>query len=113
MVKVIDWINYEEAKDLTESVGGLGGFFENGMRWKDYIEVFPKNFIPYLEAIRDSVIENKLRYTGEFHQYGDTGVPVFSDNTCASMSYRAWADLMAAIWSEHEDKDYNYMDFYM
>jgi hypothetical protein len=31
----------------------------------------------------------------------------------ATFSYRGWGDIMAAIWSEEENKDYNYMDFYM
>jgi hypothetical protein len=41
------------------------------------------------------------------------GVPVFEDETISTFSYRAWGDLLSAIWSEEENKDYNYMAFYM
>ena len=40
-------------------------------------------------------------------------MPLFSDGKVATFSFRGWGDLMAAIWSEAEDKDYGYMDFYM
>lgn len=38
MIEVIGWVQYGEI-ELTdeESYGGLGGYFENGMRWNDYI----------------------------------------------------------------------------
>lgn len=111
-MKVAKWIPYKESENYTESVGGLGGFFKNGMRWKDFIESFTNETKPYFEAIRTDVIEKGLRLNGDQHQYSDSGVPLFEDNTVGKFSYRAWGDLMAAIWSEQEDKDYSYMDFY-
>jgi hypothetical protein len=29
------------------------------------------------------------------------------------MTFRAWGDFMDAVWSEEEDRDMSYMDFYM
>lgn len=112
-MKVKEWINYNDTEGMEISVGGMGGFFKDGMRWKDYIEIYKDEYKKYPEAIRLSVIENNLRITGQQHQYSDMGTPVFEDGTIGSFSFRAWGDLMAAIWSEYEDKDYNYMDFYM
>jgi len=80
---------------------------------EDYIENWDHEVTPYLEAIRRSVIKNGFRLTGEDHQYRDCGVPLFEDLTIAEFSFRAWGDLMAAIWAEEENKDYHYMDFYM
>lgn len=111
-MKVIDWIAYEDSDEYHESVGGMGGFFDHGMRWKDFIERYVDEAKPYFEAIRQDVIEKGIRKTGDDHQHRDCGVPLFEDNTVGTFSYRAWGDLMAAIWSEHEDKDYCYMDFY-
>lgn len=54
-----------------------------------------------------------IREGGDWHQSDACGCPVFSDGTTALFSYRAWGDIMAAIWSEHDGKDYGYMDFYM
>ena len=40
--------------------------------------------------------------------------PVFDDGTVGSFSFRAWGDLMAAIWNTEENTNkYSYMDFYM
>lgn len=111
-MKVIDWIAYADSEKYTDSVGGWGGFFQNGMRWKDFINRYTDEAKPYYEAIRQDVIEKGIRFNGAGHQYSDNGVPLFEDNTVGTFSYRAWGDLMAAIWSEHENKDYNYMDFY-
>ena len=115
-IKVKKWIADKDAHFKDAPCGGLGGWFgfnEKGQRWKDYIEIWKTVAVPYVEAIRKSVLENNLRITGEEHQHSGSGVPLFNDNTIACFSYRGWGDLMAAIWSEEEDKDYCYMDFYM
>lgn len=110
---VIGWIDDDEIEDgFITHFGGLGGFFKNGMRWKDYIDVLDEDEKLYAEALRRAVVDHDFRYTGDQHQNGPLGVPVFSDGTYASFSLRAWGDLMAAIWSEQEDVDYSYMDFY-
>jgi len=116
-MKVKKWISYDEARDYPSApCGGLGGFFnfnQSGMRWKDYVNIFIDESKLYLEAIRESILENDIWFTGQDHQQSKTGVPLFEDNTVATFSYRGWGDLMAAIRSEKEDRDYNYMDFYM
>jgi hypothetical protein len=112
-MRVVEWVEDSEINDAEVSVGSLGGWFKDGMRWPDFIKRIKEEYRPYYEAIRVSVIENGYRHTGEYHQYGGEGVPVFEDGTIGSFSWRAWGDLMAAIWSTEEDKDYCYMDFYM
>lgn len=124
-VTVVKWISDRDASAREEAVGGFGGWFgyeENDKseklvkarhRWKDYIAIWTPEAQPYLEAIRASVIARGLRLTGEQHQNSQEGVPLFNDGKVATFSFRGWGDLMAAIWSEAEDKDYGYMDFYM
>lgn len=114
--KVVDWISYDDIGGREEAISGMGGFFdfnEKGMRWKDYIEIWKDEVKPYAEAIRESVLQRGSLLTGSEHQSSANGVPLFDDGKIGSFSYRAWGDLMAAIWSEKENKDYNYMDFYM
>lgn len=111
-MKVINWIAYDESDKYKDSVGGFGGFFAEGMRWKDFIDRAEYEEKEYYEAIRRDVLAKGIRINGDAHQYGPAGVPLFADNTVGTFSYRGWGDLMAAIWSEHESKDYNYMDFY-
>lgn len=123
-MKVVDWISEEASADKETAIGGMGGWFGTkpgegeehwnaGHRWKDYIEALREEFRPYAEAIRESVLERGIRYTGEDHQNRDDGVPLFEDGKVGSFTWRAWGDIMAAIWSEKENKNYTYMDFYM
>ena len=112
-MKVTKWVSYGDAEGLDDHCGGMGGFFDHGMRWKDYVKAFKEEARPYLEALREAIIDKGLRITGSQHQHSPDGVPIFDDGSCGTFSYRAWGDLMAAVWSEVEDKDYCYMDFYM
>lgn len=93
-----------------DKVGGLGGFFKDGYRWKDYIDTRPEEHKPYYEALRKFIVENKIRITG---QEQDNLAITFNDDERASFSWRGWGDFMAAVWSEEENKDYHYMNFYM
>lgn len=115
MIEVIRWISNEEAESKQRSIGGMGGYFDKGMRGqKDYFDDINPECKDHYAALRKNIIENKIRITGEIHDSdSDDAVPLFSDDTVAQFSWRGWGDLMAAIWSEEENKDYTYMDFYM
>lgn len=121
-MKIVKWVSYEEASKLPEAVGGMGGWFghsdptpenpigkEVSHRWKDYLDMWKPEGHPYVEAIRAAVLEGNIRNGGFWHQ--KEGCPVFEDGKAACFSMRAWGDLMAAIWSEKENKDYSYCDF--
>jgi hypothetical protein len=110
----LTWIAYSETEKFDESkdLGGMGGFFSDGMRWKDYIENDKEEYHPYLEAIRKSIVANEIWADGYWHQQGDHGVPLFDDGFFGCYSFRAWGDLLAAVWSEHYNEDYSYMSFY-
>ncbi len=111
-MKVVEWTNYDDERE--DSFGSLGGFFEDGMRWKDYIAGLNKEGKVLAEALRQEIVAKEIRRGGFWHQCqsgNDDGVPVFSDNTVARFSMRAWGDLLAAVWAEEEDKDYNYCLF--
>ena len=112
-ITVVEWVSYSEAEKLKESIGGMGGWFSEGNRWKDYLNNCTEREHPYCEAFREEVVKHEIRGEGDWHQRSEVGVPVFSDGTCASFSLRAWGDIMAAVWAEEENKDYSYMDFYM
>lgn len=117
--KVEKWIGYhvlmpDKASSYPEApVPTLGGWVDETIRWKDFIDGFDYEARPYLEAVRKDATERGIRITGEQHQYCPEGVPLFDDGTVLKLSFRAWGDLMAAIWAEHDGKGYSYMDFYM
>lgn len=111
-MKIIDWIDSETAKKYKCSIGGCGGYFKAGMRGnKDYYKKLRLSKRKYYRALREEIIKKQIKIGGDTHQ--TECIPLFSNNTTGEFSSRAWGDLMAAIWSEEENKDYNYMDFYM
>ena len=110
---IIKWIDYEDASPKADhGLGGLGGFFKNGMRWKDYLDIFKDKAHPDLEILRASIIKNNIKCNGSEHQNGFNAVPVWEDGSCDTYTFRSWGDLMAAVWSTEENEDYSYMDFY-
>lgn len=116
-MKIEKWIMYDQAEHCPRAVktkGGFigGGWFNQGYRWNDYAKRIRATSLPYVEAIRDSVLKSGSRITGWGHQCAPNGVPFFEDQTVLLFTMRGWGDLMAAIWSEEDDKDYGYMDFY-
>lgn len=113
-MKVIKLLTESEAEagNYPESVGLIGGWFSNGHRWPHYeIHIEGRAGEQYIYALRAYILENKVWIGGDQHQY--EGVPLFEDGTIALLSYRAWGDLMAAVWSTELNRDFNYMDFYM
>jgi len=113
-LKIIKFITEDETGDRQDNhLGGMGGFFQDGMRWKDYKNQYKKIAHANLEELRKKIVENNVRCTGEELQNGYVGIPLWSDDSVSTYSWRGWGDLMAAVWSEHENKDYCYMDFYM
>ncbi len=110
-IHVISWDKTEIPED-GEEMGWWGGFFSAGMRWTDYLEEIDADIHPYLEAARSAALAHEIKATGYQHQY-DRITPVFSDGKYFALTFRAWGDFMAAVWSEAEDRNYSYMDFYM
>lgn len=108
----VTWIEYDKEELFDRCIRTTGGWVD-GHKWDEYISSWPDEAKPYLEAIRADVLAKGLRLTGEQHQYSDCGMPKFPDNTVAAFSFRAWGDLMAAIWNTEEGvSKYSYIDFY-
>jgi hypothetical protein len=114
----ITWKPYDEKRWGEDravryaNFGGLGGFFERGMRWDGFLSHFDASAHTRLEELRADILANRVRTAGAWHQ--DTsvaGVPHWDDGALYLASYRCWGDLMAAVWSTEEDKDYWYGDF--
>lgn len=114
-MKVVDWISYDDAKEREEcGIGGMGGWFGMDQRhsWEDYVDIWFDEAKPYVIALRDSIVERGIRESGDWHQDSDEGVPLFEDGTVATYSFRAWGDLLAAVWEGVDRLPYCYMDFY-
>jgi hypothetical protein len=109
-VTVVDWISYEESESKHESIGGMGGWVD-GQGWPEFIADIADTHRPYYEALRSAIVANRVKCGGDAHQ--DSMVPVFSDGTVGSFSYRGWGDLLAAIWNTEDGGSRSYMSFYM
>lgn len=112
----ITWKPYDGSVNWTEdNLGGLGGFFNmhvGGQRWHDYISRWPVISRPYIEALRAHIVANRIRRGGFWHQDSSvSGVPHFDDGTCFQASMRGWGDLLAAVWSQEDGRDYCYTYF--
>ena len=120
-LKIVDWITHDAAEGKEENgLGSMGGWFGKdekgwnvGHRWEDYKESYIKDAWPLLEELRRAIIERRIKCTGEMHQNGALAVPLWSNGKVDTYSFRAWGDLMAAVWSTEDNKNYSYMDFYM
>ena len=90
-MKVERWISFDEAETYQEVDG-----------WEE----------PYYTAIAEAVVESNLRIAGDRHQ--ESHIPVFTDGTVSTHTFRDWGEMQADIWNTVEpNADYNYMDFYM
>ena len=110
-MKVEKWLSFEDIPEESARKKS-GGWFSSGDRWEDYIKRCTPEEKGYADALRTEILYLGIKETGAWHQNSKKGVPVFDDGTYTLFSYRAWGDLLAAIWSEEEDKDFCYMDFY-
>lgn len=86
-------------------------------RWEDYIDGMDEQSIKCAERIRSLVLAKwpeGIPLGGFWHQ-GQTGdektVPVAACGGMATFSMRAWGDIIAAIMSSRDDKNYSYTDF--
>lgn len=116
IIKVIDWINYDNTEKYEASIGSgseIAISDTDYIKWKDYINIINPDHKEYFEALRENITENKIQFSGEKHQNAKNGVPLFSDKTVGLFSFRGWGKLMAAIWSDIDNANYSYMDFYM
>ena len=115
-MKVIKFLTWDEIDGLEEEgYGGLGGDFKKGMRWKDYINQFKDEYIADLENLKLAIVDNRIRYSAMEYRINSKpcrAIPLWDNGKIDTYTMRGFCDLMAAIWSQEDNNDYGYMDFY-
>jgi hypothetical protein len=112
--EVAAWISYKAAEHgYPVDIGDWGGFETMDGTWAEHVARLQPRVVPYHEALRRAILARGLRRGGDWHQNARDGVPVFDDGAVGTFSFRAWGDLMAAIWGPEDGCIYGYMDFYM
>ncbi len=87
--------------------------------WTDFECEYPSRAVvgpeirEIVQLIGDECVKYGYAFSGQDHQFAETGVPVFSDGTCLRASMRFWGQIMAAIYSSIDETKLTYMDFYM
>lgn len=78
----------------------------------EYEELFPIGGEHNWNEVREveRIISTELRqrgykFTGDYHQNGDYGVPVFDNGKTYQCSQRTWGAIMAAAWPEEIGTD--------
>jgi hypothetical protein len=104
-ITVVKWISYKEAESKERKPIHKDDFFYSD----DHKEKKERN--QYYNALKESIIKNKIRFSGTWHQNDPHGAPLFSDGTSATWSMRAWGCILAGIWSDIDGVDYDYVDF--
>lgn len=59
----------------------------------------------------DCIRRNKFKFGGNYHQYGDFGMPMFEDGSVFFCSMRHWGDIMANAWNRQGNRGYGYVEF--
>ena len=65
------------------------------------------------DLVKACIRRNGFKFSGEYHQYGEYGMPMFDDGSVLFCSWRHWGSIMAEAWDPDGDKGLDYMDFYM
>ena len=65
------------------------------------------------DVVKECIRRNGFKFSGEYHQYGEYGMPMFEDGSVLFCSWRHWGSIMAEAWDPDGDKGLDYMDFYM
>ena len=131
-ITVVDWIHYSQAenheempwdkvnpappteKEIDEFIKAVceRKVIPQAPLWDEYCEEYTEETKQYLDAIKQEIISNKIRFGGFGHQYDSQGVPVFSDGKIITLSMRSWGGLLASIWNTEEgEQKYSYCTF--
>lgn len=108
------WNKPKSEEQLKEEFANFREHMFDPHSWEEYVSDLDDRIKPYVETLKEDILNKEIKEGGDWHQNADDGVPVFEDDTYLTMSYRAWGAMLAAIWnSTLEEPKYHYMDFYM
>ena len=110
------WVDCDDISDEEYSginnIAGSGRHFQKGMRWNNFLEFYDANLHKSLEAIRSSIINSQEKRDWDWHSSSMNGIPRLNNGYFFGASSDRWGDLLAAVWSEHDNKDYSYTSFF-
>lgn len=106
--------NYEISDYHNEHLFISGGYFQHEMSLNDYWKELKDSVTPYLHYIVFDIVKNNIRTTmRESFDFDHTqhNYDFAADGVTICFTDRAYADLLAAVWSEIDEQCYSYLDF--
>lgn len=85
---------------------------------EDFAVESPANLDEIESFVVAELVRNKIKFDGDYHQYGELGAPVIEldsgDQYVYTTTWRHWGRLTADAWNQIEkSQKYDYIDFYM
>ena len=84
----------------------------------DFAVESPANLDEIESFVVAELVRNRIKFDGDYHQYGELGAPVIELDSGTqyvyTTSWRHWGRLTANAWNQIEKfQKYDYIDFYM
>jgi hypothetical protein len=112
--EIVEWLDDVAATDLIASgrlrnpkslgynsdVPTIFDGSKERLGWADYINAYPEEDRPYIEALRQVIVARNFRASKYWMDRGERWVPRFADGTVLNYTSDGWSELQAAIWSE-------------
>lgn len=94
-MKIIGWTNYDN-EDYKDKM------FES---YEERVNV--------LNLVSEELRKKGYKWSGDYHQHGNGGCPVFDDNTKLAVSLRLWGRIMADAYPEdvYDSDDMGYCEW--
>ena len=76
-----------------------------------YERLYPQTYEEYLqveEAITNELRSKGYKFTGDYHQNGDFGVPILDNGMVYQCTQRCWGEIMASAYPDEVDDSDGY-----
>ena len=113
MTLTVSWQPWVDVAPTGYNLADLWDTEATVARWPEFLAQYAPEWHPDLEAVRRSVIELGIWAGGDWHQENPHGMPVVSSGHYWSSTWRAWGELLAAVWNTELSQQFTYMDFYI
>jgi len=94
-MKIIGWTEWDNPK------------YRERFEWGDTYS--SKEYDEHIQCIINELKEKGYKFSGDYHQNGDSGVPIFDDYTVFQCTQRTWGAIMAMAYPKEDDDSLAYV----
>ena len=89
-MKIIGWTDWQVKEDINSKYEAM-----NPKTWADTEEIE--------KIIADELRDKGYKFTGDYHQNGDFGVPIFDNDMVYQCTQRSWGGIMLMAYPDEID----------